>query len=327
MCIHPKFHYLFLPEAKTKLFMKKLVSVKKPSVTIAVCAYNEEKNIAKFLRLVHRQIQRTYILESIIVISDGSIDRTVTRALELNHAKTKIIVHKTRIGKSARLNELYSLIKSDILVQSDCDVFFAKKDVIDLLIAPLLRSKKVGMSGGNPLPVRAKTFVESSVNRTCMVYSDFRRQVRGGNNVFSADGRLLAFRKKLYKQVHVPESMIANDMYMYFFALSKGFAYRFVKEAVVVFRSPQTVSDHVRQNTRFLAAPIRMRRYFPAVLVETEISIPHFLYFVTLIKHFLLSPHECSFIYSLNLYCKLLSYLGEKKMSALWQIARSTKSI
>lgn len=301
--------------------------MKKPSVTIAVSAYNEEENIDKFLCSVYRQQRRSYTLDKIIVISDGSTDKTVDKIIALKNSKLKVIAHKTRIGKSVRLNELYNRVNSDILVQSDCDVIFAKRNVVDLLIAPLLAESKVGMTGGNPLPTPASTFVEKAVNRTCMAYSDFRRRVRKGNNVFSADGRLLAFKKELYKKAHIPSDMIANDMYMYFFALWKGFSYRFVKEAVVTFRSPQTVSDHIKQNTRFLAAPIRMRRHFPVSLVKKETMIPRMLYHKVLVRHFVSSPLECAFIYSLNVYCKLLSYFRERKMNAIWLIAGSTKSI
>jgi glycosyltransferase involved in cell wall biosynthesis len=299
---------------------------KKPSVTVAVSAFNEEKNIKFFLDSVLSQKQNNYKMRKILVLSDGSTDRTCEIVLSYRSPVIRLVSYKERIGKSSRLNEIYRRVTSDILVQSDCDVVFAGDGVIASLIRPLLEGKKVGMCGGNPLPVKGETFIENAINYSCEAYNIFRQKVRKGNNVFSADGRLLAFKKKVFINTIIPYDMIANDMFMYFATKTKKFEYRFVKEAIVTFRSPTFFADHIQQNTRFVAAPLRMKKYFDVHLVDLECSIPKGIYFKTMLFSFVKHPLHCSIIYVINLYCKVKARQLERKLNALWYIANSTKN-
>ena len=241
---------------------QKSFSMKNPSVTVAISALNEAQNIAAFLRSVLSQKEEGFVLEKIMVISDGSEDKTAELARSLNSDKIEVREYSERIGKSSRLNEIYKDLQSDILVQSDADVVLEHPFVIRDIILPITSDQKVGMCGGHPRPVPASTFTERAVNCTFNAYEPFRSLIRGGNNVFSADGRLLAFRREFIKQVNVPVDMIANDAFAYFSCLDKGLNYRYVKTAIILFRSPQTFSEQVKQNTRFEAAPARMSKYF-----------------------------------------------------------------
>lgn len=301
--------------------------MKKPTVTVAVSAYNEERNIKAFLRSILAQKEDGFKLKKILIVSDGSSDNTVKYARELKSSKIVVKEFKDRIGKSSCLNQIYKSINTDILVQSDADVIFAHEFVVRDLIQPLIRNKKVGMCGGNPMPLKGKTFIEKAINCTSVAYSEFRKKVRGGNNVFSADGRLLGYKKELVKKIKIPGDMIANDMYTYFCCLYLGYQYRYVESAVVYFRSPQTLKDHIRQNTRFRAAPIRMKKYFPKKLVEQEIVIPRNVFVLSLIKQFIRHPVLSLSIYIINKYCKLKATLIERRLTARWDMADTTKSL
>ena len=301
-------------------------NIKKPTVTVAISAYNEEKNICKFLKSVLMQKEQGFVLKQIWIYSDGSTDKTAEVARSIKSEKIKVIKHEERIGKSARLNEIYKNLKTDILVQSDSDIVFAHPNVVKDLIEPL-KNKGIAMCGGNPLPVKAKTFIEKAINVTVGAYLEFRKKVRGGNNVFSADGRLLAFKKRLVKKIHVPPNMIANDMYVYYSCLSLGYKYKYVDSAVVKFRSPQTLRDHIKQNTRFRASPIRMNKYFPERLVDRENNIPAFIFFSEILKQFIKHPVLSLYIYTVNKYCNIKAKIVEKKLTAKWPMANTTKKL
>ncbi len=297
------------------------------TVTVAVSAYNEAKNIGAFLRSVLQQKQVGYVLERILVISDGSKDKTVLEAKKVKSPLIKIAAHEKRVGKSTHLNTIYQGLKSDFLVQSDCDVVFADPLTIYHLIAPLKKRALVGMSGGNPLPVKGKSFIEKAINVSVEPYLDFRKKVNNGNNVFSADGRLLAFKRELARKITVPSNMIANDMFAYFACLSQGYQYAFAEKAVVLFRSPQNLKDHIRQNTRFRAAPLRMQRHFLKGLVAKELSIPYVLYIRELLFSLVKHPILSLFIYTINVYCRIKAQITEYKLTAKWDMAISTKKV
>lgn len=307
--------------------MKK-IPTKLPTVTVAISAFNEEKNIVTFLQSVLQQKEDGFILEKIWVYSDGSTDKTVEKIRSLHSPKIEIIADKKRIGKSSRLNQIYQRLETDFLVQSDADVIFDHLLVIHDIIQPLIHDQKVGMCGGNPQPLPAETFTEKAVNVTFAVYAPLRKLGgKHGDNVYSVDGRLLAYRREVIQKIHVPESMIANDAFTFYSCISMGFAYKFVESAVVWFRSPQTFADQIRQNTRFLAAPIRMTKYFPAELVEGERTVPRSAIIKNTALQFLKHPILCSYIFLVNGYCRLKVKKTEKNLTAKWLIAETTKQV
>lgn len=301
--------------------------MKNPSVTVAISALNEAHNITAFLRSVLSQKEKGFALDKILVISDGSTDKTAELARSLNSDKLEVREYGERIGKSSRLNEIYKDLQSDILVQSDADVILEHPLVIRDIILPIILDQKVGMCGGHPRPIKANTFTEKAVNCTFEAYAPFRKIIRGGNNVFSADGRLLAFRREFIKQVNVPENMIANDAFAYFSCLDKGFAYRYVKTAMVLFRSPQTLAEQIKQNTRFEAAPARMSKYFPEDLVKREYRIPFGIFLKSALKQIVRHPVLCGYIFFVNAYCRLRAFFVEKRLTAKWQMAYTTKHL
>ncbi len=296
-----------------------------PKVTIAVCAYNEQDNIVSFLNSVLEQKAEGFTISKILVINDGSTDNTAKLVRSFGSSKIHLLDYKKRSGKSLRLNIIYSDLKDEFLLQSDADVLFSHNYVVRDMLVPLIKDKNVGMTGGNPMPLPSKTFIEKAVNCTTEVYINLRKEVRHGDNVLSADGRILAYRRELVKNITIPSDMIANDMYTYFCCLSLGKKYKFVQTAIVRFRSPQTIKDQIRQNSRFRAAPIRMKNFFAEELVEKELSIPTHLLFKHYLVTFINNPIHCLFIYFLNKYTKFIAVLNEKTMTAKWDIARTTK--
>lgn len=298
---------------------------KLPTVTIALSALNEEKNIQAFLQSVLSQKEDGFILENILVYSDGSTDDTVAKVKAFKNSKIIIKDGKNRIGKSSRLNEIYAIVQSDYLVQSDADVVFSHPYVVKDMIQPLIKEKEVGMCGGHPSPIPGETFVEKAINCTFEAYAPLRKMLRGGNNVFSVDGRILSYKKALYKKFVIPSDTIANDAYTFFFCITHGYQYRYVPTGIVLFRSPQTLKDQIKQNTRFTAAPIRMERLFAENVVKPEYFIPKHLLLWLMLKQFIKHPILCSYIFIVNLYCKLRSKKAEKVLTAKWPMAYSTK--
>lgn len=298
-----------------------------PTVTFAVCALNEEANLANLLESVLVQKVEGFIFEKVLVVSDGSTDKTVEKARSFKSPILEIVAHKKRIGKSSRLNQIFAKTESDILVLADADVIFAKETVIKNLIVPIVKNSKVGMSGGHPIPMEAETLLEKAVNSTLEVYIPLRKRLKGGHNILSATGRIMALRKELYKQITVPKDTIANDGFTYFCCITKGFIYRYVRKAPVYFRSPQSLKDHISQNTRFAATIEWMSNFFPPELVRSEYHVPPVLLHQAMLKQFLKNPFLSLYIYLINRYCHIRAFFLKKKINAIWDIVYTTKRI
>lgn len=296
-----------------------------PTVSVAVCAYNEEDNILVLIESILDQKPGRYILKEIRVISDGSTDKTVSlcRTIQKRYPILTIYAHNKRTGKSSHLNVLYKTVQTDYLVQTDADVIWTP-DVLDS-ITKAFAKHTAGMLGGNPQPILGTSFVEKAVNLTTQAYIPLRSEIRNGSNVFSSDGRLLAFRKPWYSKINIPLTMIANDMFAYFYHISGGGTYQFVPQAIVYYRSPQTIQDQIRQNTRFIASRIRLEKYFDTSLLQREFYVPSGILQKNKIRLLLTHPVNAAFIYVLNLICAANAIKQESVLTGTWPIATTTK--
>lgn len=293
-------------------------------ISIAIPAYNEAENIAMLLASILKQRAQNFTISEIIVVSDGSTDETVTIVKAINDPRIKIWEYKNRLGKSIHLNTIFKAAQGEALVLFDADVVLAHQDVITNLITPLLEDVTVGLVGGNPQPILAKTLIEKGVNSTFRAYDSLRILLKNGNNAFGCDGRVLALSKAFMNIVVVPEKMIANDAFLYFSCIMKGFEFRHVREAQVWFASPKNIQDQIKQNKRFVASHYRLERIFGSV-VPAEYRVPKLLLYRLQLKEFLGAPFASLTVFLVNVYCKMLAKREEKNMDAKWLMAYSTK--
>src|SRR3989344_5415381 len=299
---------------------------KRPTVTVALSVYNEQENIKNLLLSVLNQDHRSFILEKVLVISDGSTDRTVEEALSLQNDKIDIRANRNRLGKSARLNEIYGESESDIVVHTDADVVFANTNVLNFLIDPILSDASVGMTSGKSVPLPGRTFTEKAVNRTVAAYDRaFRSLHRQGQGI--PQGRCLAVRKEVYKKISVPVEMIGNDHYLYLSTLNLGYIYRFIDAANVLYRSPRTAADQIRQNTRFLESETRWVHLFPERILAMQPKPASVSLTWHMLREFLRHPALCSYIFVLNTYCRLLVNFRLARINGAWDVSYSTKKL
>lgn len=294
---------------------------KKPTVTIALTALNEEKNIKTLLESILMQKENGFSIQKILVISDGSTDKTVEIVKSIKSKKIILKSHKDRQGKPSRLNHIYQTLSTDILVQTDADVVFANPYVVSRLVTPFIKNEKIGLVCGRSIPMEARSFTEKAVNCTYEVYD----KLKNVNNALTVNGCSMAIKKELAKSIHLPENLIGEDVYAYFHCLMSGYKYKYAKNAEVYYRLPTSISDQIKQNTRFLATPNKMTSFFPEELVKKEDYIPPRAIFKNMAIEFIKHPILCTYISGVNLFCRLKAISSRKNLNSKWQIALSTK--
>lgn len=109
-----------------------------PSVTLLISAYNEEKVIAE---KIHNALSLDYpadLLE-IVVVSDGSSDRTPQIVSEFADKGVVLRHYEGRVGKTACLNRAVPLATGQIIVFSDANSNY-DRDALKALVHPFLDS-------------------------------------------------------------------------------------------------------------------------------------------------------------------------------------------
>ena len=131
------------------------------SITIGVCAYNEEKNIEKLLRsLSHQKTDDGIIIQEIIVVSSACRDRTddIVRSFMKKDKKIRFFTQEKREGKASAVNIILSNAVGDIIVLAGADIILPH-GTINKLVLPFYETN-IGMTGGHPVPVDSKkTFI------------------------------------------------------------------------------------------------------------------------------------------------------------------------
>lgn len=300
--------------------------MKKPRLTIVIPAYNEEANIFVLTKSLLRQNRNNFILDKILVISDGSTDNTVKEVRKNKSNLLEIKLLRKRHGKGYVLNRAFLSLESELVVLVDADVVIKAKDFIVKLIQPLCRDMSIGMVNALAIPLDGVTFTQRAINLTCYAYLEAAQKVHGGNNLYSVSGRAIAYRRQLVQKVRIPVGMIAIDAYTYFCCLRENFKFRLSRGAKVYYRTPRTLKDQIIQNTRFLARTSKMKGYFPVSLVQQESHMPPNIILGPMLKQFIKNPLLCIYILSVNKYCQLKVNLGIADVNGKWEIAQSTKS-
>ena len=108
----------------------------KDFVTAIIPAYNEEETIQKVIDVVKKAK-----VDEIVVVDDGSKDKTYEKALKMKSANVKIIRHKINKGKGAAMRTGIEHSKGNIITFIDADLRSLNPKRINLMIDPILKNE------------------------------------------------------------------------------------------------------------------------------------------------------------------------------------------
>lgn len=111
----------------------------KTKITCIIPVWNEEK----YLQGVLERIVKYPRFDEIIIVNDGSKDRTEAIAKEFvkNNPKMRLISHEVNKGKAAAVITAINAATSELIVMLDADLLSLKDKHIDDLIKPVLEGK------------------------------------------------------------------------------------------------------------------------------------------------------------------------------------------
>ena len=171
-----------------------------PTITLIICAYNEEKNILNKFKNVE---DLEYPMEKIQVIlaDDGSDDRTVEIAKSFNFVN---ILSLDRSGKTSAQNEAVKIAQNDILVFSDANSIYHPNAIKKL--ARNFADQRVGVVCGE-LRYHEEKSEES-------IYWNYEIAIKKGESrngwLIGANGSIYAVRRESY--VPLPKDAISDHL-------------------------------------------------------------------------------------------------------------------
>lgn len=294
----------------------------RPSLTIGISAFNEEKNIKKLLVSLLTQKIRSAELVKILIFDDGSSDNTYKEISSFSSDKIQCVHDGENLGKSERLNQIFKTADADVLVLIDADTIPSDNNTIENLVSKITE-RKYSLASGNPQKKRENNRTSKILEVSAFLQEYVRSRLNGGDNVYSCHGRLIATNRAIYKNIEIPPETVGNDAFIYFVNKTLGGKFLYVSEAKITYKMPGSLKDFSKQRNRFKHSQDMHRAHFSTKInVEKEYSIPKGLLLKAVLWSFLRNPIYTFRYFFMTFASKFYNY---KPKQIGWDVSETTK--
>lgn len=238
------------------------------SVSVVVCARNEEKSVAPKIRNLAAQ-QGMPDRYDIVMASDGSTDATaaVARAAAAESAmqlNVTVLEFPANRGKAAVLNEVIPQCRGEIVVLADARQAFAPDAIQNL--CRRFADPAVGAVSGELVFKRGETDTASSegVGSYWRYEKTIREMESCLDSTCGCTGALYAIRRDLYRPIH-PDTVL-DDVAIPMLILMQGKRIVFEKTAKAYDEPSADLAQENRRKVRTLAGNFQLLALHPELL-------------------------------------------------------------
>lgn len=221
----------------------------RPSVSVIIAAYNEEKVIVRTIQSV---LDNGYSDFELVVVNDGSKDATLAVLEESfgGHPGVRILSQPNG-GKSAALNNAIAHSRHDILIALDADTIF-RRGTIEKLVRHFADPRIGAVSGCARVGNRNKWITRfQSIEYICGFNLD-RRALDLLNAITVVPGAVGAWRKELVAKLGgFGHDTLAEDTDLTLAVRRRGHVIRYEEEAVAYTEAPEDTRGLARQRFRW----------------------------------------------------------------------------
>ena len=200
---YPLVLYFF---ARARPILKQAVT---PSVSIVIAARNEEATLRAKLESLCSRLRYPQELTQIIVVSDGSTDRTAAILGEFVPAVLPILLAESG-GKALALNEAVRHATGEILIFLDARQTLDADAVSELVSC--FADPRVGAVSGELILEPAEGAGGDALGLYWKIEKIVRRLESGSGSVVGVTGAIYAIRRELY--VAMPPGTILDDVFI-----------------------------------------------------------------------------------------------------------------
>ncbi len=229
----------------------------RPSVSLIIPAYNEERVIAK-------KIENCLALDyppdklEIIVATDGSTDRTVQVVQSYAARGVKLSHSPPREGKIVAMDRAIHLARGEIIVSSDAKAVLAA-DALKRIVRHF-HDPSVGCVSGKRVVLLQSESRPSLAEGLYARYESFIKRCESAlHSCVGAEGQIYAFRKHLYPGL--PATVGSDDFYFPLKLLaSTGCRLIYEPEAIAFIAAGATLREELRRKFRIRIGALAVMR-------------------------------------------------------------------
>ncbi|BBE42031.1 Glycosyl transferase, family 2 [Conexivisphaera calida] len=229
-----------------------------PKVSVIVPAHNEEQYIGNTLASL---LEDTYPNKEIIVVDDGSTDKTYVKASMLaGDPRVKIVRREEPSGSKARaVNYGIPFAAGDIIVVVDGDTV-VERQALKRLVEPMLEDPRViGTAGNIKVANRVNLLTRLQAYEYLVSMELGRRWQSVLNGLLVIPGAIGAIRRDVLDSVgRVHVDTITEDFDMTFMLQKTKGRIVFSPEAIAWTYVPERLRDWIRQRIRWASGQIQV---------------------------------------------------------------------
>jgi len=220
-----------------------------PKISVIIPAYNEEETIVETIKSVLNSDYPKEKLE-VIVVNDGSVDRTADKVRSIKDKRVKLI-NKKNTGKADSLNVGIKESKGEIIITLDADSYIEKDSIKKMLkyfdddVAAVTCAVKVKEKEN-------MTFLEK-LQRLEYLFTIFNRRLFAMiHGVYVTPGPFSAFRREIFDEIGgFDPNNIMEDQEIALRIQSANYRIESCMDAVVYTDVPKDFSSFMKQRERW----------------------------------------------------------------------------
>jgi cellulose synthase/poly-beta-1,6-N-acetylglucosamine synthase-like glycosyltransferase len=221
-------------------------------VTIVIPAYNEEASLeVKITNVLASDYPRALL--DVLVVSDGSTDRTNEIARGFESMGVRLIVQETRSGKSAGLNRALGVARGGIVVFTDANAVY-QPGTISTLVS-YFQDERVGLVSGYTAYTATET---GEVTDATNAYTSLERVIKRAESRWGccvgADGAIFAMRRSLYRPLRADD---INDFVLPLSVIEQGYRCLLAEDAWCSEHPGKSLESEFRRQSRITNRSLR----------------------------------------------------------------------
>ena len=296
-----------------------------PFVSVLVAAYCEEAVIE---RTLHALLALDYPSYEIVIVDDGSTDRTIEilRPYAAD-GRIRLLEKRTNEGKAMALNDAVPVLRGEIVTVVDADIQ-PRPDTLRHLVGHFRHGRVAAVAGNPQVTNTSSLLAKVQATEFASIVSVLRRAQRVWGRILTVSGAICAFRKSAMVDVGLFDPEMATEDIALTWKLQRRFYdVRYEPRAVVAMQVPETFKALYAQRKRWatglaqvlrrnasMFADVRTRRLWP-VFIEAILSVAWAYAAVTMIAFWALS------------YAIGLAPLGANPLPNFWGMVIATVAL
>jgi cellulose synthase/poly-beta-1,6-N-acetylglucosamine synthase-like glycosyltransferase len=232
--------------------------------SVVVAAYNEQASIGRRTRELLRLIHEHGGDGELIVVSDGSNDRTAAAARNAGNddPRLRVIELSANCGKAAALSVARDTARGDVIVLADARQCWAP-DALQRLLENFDDPNVGAVSGA--LILETGTGTTAGVGMYWRYEKWLRREESRWHSTIGVTGAICAVRRELF--CRVPEGTVLDDVYWPLRVTMQGYRVIHDDRARAFDRLPDRAGDELRRKVRTLSGNFQLFARLPAALL------------------------------------------------------------